>query len=131
MQSWSLDLLQRHAQSPSLRIAEKQRGGDSDSSSDSQLEMPCNAPHAPVDKDSSGSSSDSADQASQSQAASTKNKTNGEVEQDLPSWKWWTGLIIFAATNVGFLRLFEFCAGVVDYAWLSCGFQARIWIKQF
>lgn len=30
---------------------------------------------------------------------------------DMPAWRWWTGLACYAVTNVGFLRLFDFCAG--------------------
>lgn len=32
----------------------------------------------------------------------------------MPEWKWWTGLCSYAATNVGFMWLFDVCAGCPD-----------------
>ena len=33
----------------------------------------------------------------------------------MPEWRWWTGLVCYAVTNVGFMKLFDFCAGCPDY----------------
>lgn len=42
--------------------------------------------------------------------ASTNSGGNGT----LPEGKWWAGLAIYAATNCGFLKLFDICSRVTD-----------------
>ena len=37
-------------------------------------------------------------------------KIKHDSQPQLPALKWWTGLVIYAVTNVGFLKLFEYCS---------------------
>jgi hypothetical protein len=39
---------------------------------------------------------------------------DGQDEQEIPDWKFFSGLTIFALTNVGFLKLFEVCSEITD-----------------
>ena len=55
----------------------------------------------------------SSDDASKSEPL-TVSAAQRDEQNALPPWKWWLGLIIYALTNVFFLRLFEFCAGTPD-----------------
>jgi hypothetical protein len=53
------------------------------------------------------------DKGGHSETKSGKHQTggNGNGGETLPEWKWRFGVVIYTITNVGFLKLFDFCAG--------------------
>jgi hypothetical protein len=59
--------------------------------------------------------------------------TEEQDGQPLPDNKWYPGLVIYAITNVGFLRLWDFCSGqtvvtnlMVLAAYYAAAFVARL-----
>lgn len=39
---------------------------------------------------------------------------HNDGNEKIPDGKWWAGLVIYAATNCGFLKLFEVCSTLTD-----------------
>lgn len=48
------------------------------------------------------------------EAEASSGSFGNDGNERIPDGKWWAGLLIYAATNCGFLKLFEICSTVTD-----------------
>jgi hypothetical protein len=47
-------------------------------------------------------------------AASSDSTGSNDANERIPDGKWWAGVLIYAVTNGGFLKLFEICSSITD-----------------
>lgn len=46
--------------------------------------------------------------------SSSSSLGGNDSHEKIPDSKWWAGLMIYAATNCGFLKLFDICSKITD-----------------
>jgi hypothetical protein len=58
---------------------------------------------------------------------------DGHNDKEIPDWQFVAGLVIFAATNVGFMKLFEICSVITDIrvvlTWMAIYYAIALFLR--